>query len=468
MGLKETVGQISLSRLFLVTVVGKVVFSFLAYKLQSPWLLGFSLPLALMAIYIAIGFARQGDSRTSDESFGDSCYYLGFIFTISSIAFALFDVPDLDQAGKLTEVAVRFGAAMVSTFAGIIVRIYLTGFRRDAGQALDQLEDRVIEAADLLRTRMDISADNFRSFDRTIHEHTKDSVTRFTMLHEELGKTLAAEFSSALADTAKGAKEVYGLAAKEMAATADDISAQLRGWSQALLDDLRLREAETERFLNDIRSRLDRMTLPEDFFASRLQGPANGMADAVKELRARIDEFATSVSQGAQQTSLALEEVRTNVKASNTALDGAKKRSETLVELTNRLAEAGHSMAAAAGLVQDQRQLVEALVRDISVDRKSDEQTRASFSSAAEQVKAAAKALADAAAALQVRVVRQEAASAVAHGAPSSPASTAVAVPHPSASSAVVHGSNPATPQPARTEMAPAKDAPSKSFWPWR
>lgn len=407
-GIRETVSSIPMGKLFLVTITAKVALSFLAWWFERPWSLGFTLPLLLMAGYVIAGLIRRGDSRTSDESFGDSCYYLGFVFTISSIAFALFDVPDLDKEGKLTEVAVRFGAAMISTFVGIIVRIYLTGFRRDADQALDQLEDRVIKAADNLRTRMDISAENFRSFDRTIHDQTKDSVTRFALLHEQVGTSLATKFSNALADTAKGAREVYSLAAQEMASAAQEISGQLRGWSGALLDDLTKREAETERFLNDIRGRLDRMTLPEDFFASRLKGPADGMTQAVKELRSRIDEFAGSVGQGAQQTAVVLDEVRANVKASNTALDGAKRRTEGLIELTDRLAEAGRSMVAAAGIVKEQRDLMEILVRDAATGRKAEQDTRTSITSSADQLRVAAKALSEAAASLQARAVRQE------------------------------------------------------------
>src|SRR5262245_22943035 len=109
---RRLIHKIPLDKLFLIVVLSKVSCSFLAWALGSPWLLGFYLPLVLMAIYVALGFFRvPGD--VSDTKFGDSCYYLGFVFTISSIAFSLFDIPDLDKEGRLRDVAVRFGAAMV-------------------------------------------------------------------------------------------------------------------------------------------------------------------------------------------------------------------------------------------------------------------------------------------------------------------------------------------------------------------
>ena len=148
-----------LQNLFLVVVAAKVVLSFLAWYLNSPWLLGFTLPLILMSLYIAVGFLRDKSTDISDERFGDSCYYLGFIFTISSIAASLLDVPLLDQQGKLKDIAVRFGAAMVSTFLGFMVRAFVAGFKTDSEDAIRTLEDRLIATAELFRTRLAIAAE---------------------------------------------------------------------------------------------------------------------------------------------------------------------------------------------------------------------------------------------------------------------------------------------------------------------
>lgn len=61
--------------------------------------------------YVLLGLKRR-DHDVTDEKFADTCYYLGFIFTITSIIFSLFDLPSIGT--KLQEIAVRFGAAMVS------------------------------------------------------------------------------------------------------------------------------------------------------------------------------------------------------------------------------------------------------------------------------------------------------------------------------------------------------------------
>ncbi|HBO4518639.1 TPA: hypothetical protein L4U64_005188, partial [Pseudomonas aeruginosa] len=118
--------KISLKRLFVLTCVLKVGSSFLGWYLHEPWIFGLLLPLLFMAAYMLIGY-RLRDSDISAEKFADSCYYLGFIFTIASIIFSLFDLPNIGT--DLTIIAVRFGAAMVSTVLGLAVRVTLVSFR---------------------------------------------------------------------------------------------------------------------------------------------------------------------------------------------------------------------------------------------------------------------------------------------------------------------------------------------------
>ena len=118
----KSIFDIRLQKLFLVTLILKIGSSFLGWYLQLQWSLGFTVPLLIMSAYIFLGYHRR-DNDVTDEKFADTCYYLGFIFTITSIIFSLFDLPNIGT--KIQDIAVRFGAAMVSTVLGLGVRVYL-------------------------------------------------------------------------------------------------------------------------------------------------------------------------------------------------------------------------------------------------------------------------------------------------------------------------------------------------------
>ena len=118
-----------LTEIFFCVFIFKVCSSILAYAFFSPWILGFFLPLGVMIAYIVVGwFSVKNNTRELRTIFGDSCYYLGFLFTLSTIVIALFDVGL--RGVEIQDIATRFAAAMVSTLIGLAVRIAINLYNK--------------------------------------------------------------------------------------------------------------------------------------------------------------------------------------------------------------------------------------------------------------------------------------------------------------------------------------------------
>ena len=184
--------DIKIQKLFLVAIILKIGFSAVGWWFNDPWILGFGLPLVVMAGYIAIGVTRK-DTDVSDEKFADSCYYLGFIFTIASIILSLFDLPNIGT--NLQSIAVRFGAAMVSTVAGLIVRVYLVSFRKDASDAVRDAEEEVIEASNRFREHLVIAYEKLIDFQATVDDACRQTVERSNLQIAGLSKKHAERLS---------------------------------------------------------------------------------------------------------------------------------------------------------------------------------------------------------------------------------------------------------------------------------
>ena len=83
----------------------------------------------------------------------DSCYYLGFIFTITSITIALTELPYLQE--RLADIATRFGVAMFTTVLGLAVRVVIVNFRPDVEDAARTVPDSLMDTANLFRVRLE-------------------------------------------------------------------------------------------------------------------------------------------------------------------------------------------------------------------------------------------------------------------------------------------------------------------------
>lgn len=115
----------TLQKAFVWTLSAKILSATLAVLLNSTWFFGFFLPLSFMLVYMWYGNKKTKDSGHSmRQSYGDSCYYLGFLFTVASLIAALF-VLGLHDNLETAELAIRFAAAMVTTHARhVCARLY--------------------------------------------------------------------------------------------------------------------------------------------------------------------------------------------------------------------------------------------------------------------------------------------------------------------------------------------------------
>ena len=178
--------DIRVQKLFLIVLILKVGSSALGWYLQRPWSLGLVVPLALMGAYIFLGYFRR-DTDVTDEKFADTCYYLGFIFTITSIIFCLLDLPSIGT--RIQDIAVRFGAAMVSTVLGLAVRVYLVSFKKDVGDAIKDAEDAVLDATAKFTEQLKVALERLRDFESQVDIGARSTVERVNLQVESLAKT---------------------------------------------------------------------------------------------------------------------------------------------------------------------------------------------------------------------------------------------------------------------------------------
>jgi hypothetical protein len=366
--------RLSIQRLFLVTIVLKIATSVAGWQLGSPWILGFAVPLALMALYILLGIQR-GDDTVSDEKFADSCYYLGFIFTISSILVALLDIPAI--SAKIGDISIRFGAAMVSTVFGLIVRVYLVNFQPDFQDAVRQAESGLLDSVRVFRTHLDVSVERLREFQILVDEAARLSVAQVDIALQNAAADQARQFAAVFESVAAEHRKVADHSTAHMKAATQTLSNALYDYAQTLVAGTGQFEGKIAEFSENLDARLQRVTLPEDYFANRLN-PAvarlgQSVAEAGDQVAALVSEFRTH----ARKISVALDGLSTKTAATSASMDDVcaavldradvLNRAKEQIAVFNTLAEivatlentVNGSAAALRGLEQTVRLIVE-------------------------------------------------------------------------------------------------------------
>jgi hypothetical protein len=130
-----------------------------------------AVPVLIMIGYAAMLSARL--FRLRDDQSGDNLYYMGFLFTLTSLAVSLYQ---FSAAGSAEQIVQNFGIAIASTIAGITLRIMFNQMRRDPveTEATSRLE--LAEASRRVKRELESSILEFSYFRRVTQQSITDAV----------------------------------------------------------------------------------------------------------------------------------------------------------------------------------------------------------------------------------------------------------------------------------------------------
>lgn len=389
----DNIKEIRVQKLFLVIVLLKVFSSFLSWIYASPWILGFAVPLSCMGIYILIGLNRS-QYDVSDEKFADSCYYLGFIFTISSIIVSLFDLPNLQT--NLSDISVRFGAAMVSTVLGLIVRVYLVNFKKDTSDLTNEIEAQLIESANNFRIHLELAVEQFKTFELAVDNAVKDTVARvevsiektaegfsqefkdtFTLISERIG--LAADQSSLhLKELAVVTTQAADQSSNHISEVSVEMSKALKSFSGVIMADMKKFEEGIQKFTTSIDHRLNEIKFPDEYFSEILKPPLENLSTSVGQVGSEVESLSNSlkatnlklssslnrVSNSAEIVSASMDKINVAIEAQETVLEIAQKQSASFDTLTSNIRTLEEVLKSTVMLFDKHKQGVEDISND--------------------------------------------------------------------------------------------------------
>lgn len=160
--------RMALDRVFFIGAFALGVVGGVALKLNGahPFLAaGFS---AAVLIGYALLIWTSGRLQLEPEAIGDNCYYLGFLFTLASLAVTLWQVaeppPDTTQAELLPGIISGFGVALSSTIVGVFLRVLMMQMRPDFMAAEHEARTSLTTAMRDFRGQLSASNRDMKSF----------------------------------------------------------------------------------------------------------------------------------------------------------------------------------------------------------------------------------------------------------------------------------------------------------------
>src|ERR1700738_4468600 len=128
-------------------------------------------PVGTMAAYALLICLARG-LRLRDDQSGDNLYYMGFLFTLTSLGVSLYQ---FSAARAAEEIVQNFGIAISTTIAGIGLRVLFNQMRRDPVEVERMMRLELAEAARRVRRELDSTVVEFGYHRRSAQQAAADS-----------------------------------------------------------------------------------------------------------------------------------------------------------------------------------------------------------------------------------------------------------------------------------------------------
>jgi hypothetical protein len=209
-------GLVSGLLFFAVVVIGSgyIIFS----KLHDFGALAVTtVPVLVMIGYAALLGMRL--FRLRDDQSGDNLYYMGFLFTLTSLAVSLYQ---FSAAGSAEQIVQNFGIAIASTIAGITLRIMFNQMRRDPveTEATSRLE--LAEASRRVKRELESSILEFGYFRRMTQQSITDALDE---VRESIGEAHR-QFTAEMEKLAASASVPFEESSRTSGATLSSLNEQ--------------------------------------------------------------------------------------------------------------------------------------------------------------------------------------------------------------------------------------------------
>ena len=251
-------------------------------------------PVGIMLAYAALIFLAR-NLRLRDDQSGDNLYYMGFLFTLTSLGVSLYQFSAEHAAEDIVQ---NFGIAIGSTIAGIGLRVVFNQMRRDPVEVERMMRLELAEAARRVRRELDSTVVEFGYHRRSAQQAAADSFKQVAERFDEIVakfdaslKEITGQLAQPLEAASRHSGDTLGELSKTLAASLS-ASAQQFG---AETDKLAIRVRATAIKLDEVIAKLGAIDTPEGSIRAGLEPIAQSISQSVESLSERSTSDATAI-----------------------------------------------------------------------------------------------------------------------------------------------------------------------------
>tara|TARA_R110000787_G_scaffold282559_1_gene394492 strand:+ start:7414 stop:8655 length:1242 start_codon:yes stop_codon:yes gene_type:complete len=329
--------------------------------------LGFSqwfasgIAVAIMCGYVGLTWASQR-ARIREDVIGDNVYYLGFLFTLISLGYALYDFGSGITESTIENVIANFGVALLSTIFGVFLRVFVSQFRADPVETEREARVELTEASNLVRAELSLMLADIGDFRREILQVMRESLeetaknTQEALIGNagrvtEVTEQLLARVDTASSDYAENTKRINAMSKR----TAESLETLIKRIEdiEAPTDLITSRVIPVVDQISDITEELQRHAKSESGYADAISNTLSQIHKTIPELASKL-EHAAYISENLSGLNKQITNLQSHLgHISETQMKQAGTLDTSAIEFTRAIREHTENMIAQHSLFED-------------------------------------------------------------------------------------------------------------------
>lgn len=246
-------------------------------------------PATMIPLYALFAVITKRFRLRADQ-IGDNCYYLGLLFTLASLSYALYEFET--GIGGAEKIITNFGIALTTTILGLFLRVFLSQFRQDPIDIEREARLELADASSRLRSQLDTMVLEFNTYARGLRQSVEEAMQEVSgKANENLSQTTE-QFKNVADEAIMKVEEIFQVHA--------DNAARLHKVS-----------SETVVAFEMVIDRVNKIEVPSDLISSKLTPAVAEIERTARALRehqeadqeriARLERLVEQAVQGAKQ-----------------------------------------------------------------------------------------------------------------------------------------------------------------------
>jgi ElaB/YqjD/DUF883 family membrane-anchored ribosome-binding protein len=260
-----------------------------------------SVPVLIMIGY-AVLMATARLLRLRDDQAGDNLYYMGFLFTLTSLAVSLYQ---FSATGSAELIVRNFGIAIASTIAGIALRILFHQMRRDPVEVEATARLELADASRRVKRELDGTVLEFAYFRRMTQQSMTDALDELKEMLTETRRGMAEELKLMSSEISRPLEETSRKSGDTVEALAERISAILDEVAERLVrqtDHFSRGAGASATAIEAMVAKLEAMQTPENIIEIKLAPMIQGLSRAVNAFSKGAEDHQKTVDKSLKRT----------------------------------------------------------------------------------------------------------------------------------------------------------------------